>query len=414
MKTRDEIQSQALSEVKEHKRLILSWSTGVGKSLVGIKLLSWLLSCKGDSRFLIVVAETAHKKNWYDEVIKHLGEKQGAILWRHIDIECYASLKKVCTNEYKAIIFDEAHHLNSEIRMEYLTYMKAEYVICMSATMTGRKYSTLRGTLDITFGKFLISKIKLQDAIDNSILPEPQIVAIPMTLSRMPNSACLVKEWGKKEKRVLISCRFDERFKYISHKDRYPDVKLQIHCSQYEMYQDLCSEFEFYKKKALRNPSNVFLRNKWLQIGSQRKRFLGDLKLEQALKLIQNVRGAKKRFICYCSSVLQAELLGGWNCIHSNKKNNQTIIDSFNSGKTSSLFAVNMGQEGLNLRDIEVGIIVQLDGEERGWIQKSGRIYRAEHPLIYVFYVRNTRDEEYYKSAIEGIKPEYIREMSCV
>ena len=409
MNTRDDIQSKALAEVKEYKRLILSWSTGVGKSLVGIKLFSQLLI--EDSKFLIVVAERAHKKNWYDEIIKHLGKEDGDVLWKHITIECYASLKKVCVNQYKAIIFDEAHHLNSELRMEYLSVMKADYVICMSATMSGRKFYLLRSTLELTFGKFLISKVTLQNAIDQEFLPEPEIKVIPLLLTHYPNTCIYLKEWGSKKLRREVHCYYKDRYLYAANRARYPHCSLHIHCSEWEKYCLLNEDFEYYKKQSLRNPGNVALKNKWLQIGSQRKRFLGELKTFKARKLIDSLKKGT-RYICFCSSVAQAEALGGENCIHSNKKDNQKVIDDFNDGKSSSLYAVNMGQEGLNLRDIEVGVLVQLDGEERGWIQKSGRIYRAQHPVIYILYYKNTRDEEYYKHAIEGMNPEYIKEIT--
>lgn len=411
MTTREQLQDNALDLVKKNKRIILSWSTGVGKSLVGIKLFSHLLEEDENSKFLIVVAETAHKQNWKEEFYKHLGEELGKEVLKRVTIECYASLKKVCDKEWKAIIFDEAHHLNSEIRMEFLSVMRAEYVICMSATMTGRKFYVLRVTLEITFGKFLISKVNLQDAIDQEFLPEPEILVIPMLLTHTPNTCIYIKEWGNKNSRKEIHCYYKDRFTFLSNRGRYPNVTLVIHCSEWEKYVSLNEDFDYWRKRALSNPGNLAIKNKWLQIGSQRKRFLGELKTEKAKKLISSFN-KKTRYICFCSSVLQAEILGGKNCIHSNKKGNQKIIDDFNAGKSSSLYAVNMGQEGLNLRDIEVGVLVQLDGEERGWIQKSGRIYRAHHPVIYILYYKNTRDEEYYKHAIEGMNPKYIKEIS--
>lgn len=36
------------------------------------------------------------------------------------------------------------------------------------------------------------------------------------------------------------------------------------------------------------------------------------------------------------------------------------------------------------------------------------RMYRSKNPLIYIFYYKNTRDEEYLKKALEGINEEYI------
>ena len=69
-----------------------------------------------------------------------------------------------------------------------------------------------------------------------------------------------------------------------------------------------------------------------------------------------------------------------------------------------------MLQEGQNLTNIQAGIIVQLDGEERGFIQKFGRSLRATDPIQYILYYRGTRDEEYLQKALEGIDKEYIVE----
>ncbi len=63
-----------------------------------------------------------------------------------------------------------------------------------------------------------------------------------------------------------------------------------------------------------------------------------------------------------------------------------------------------MAQEGLNLTDIEVCIIVQLDGEIRGFLQKVGRSLRGKDPKVYILYVENTKDEEYLRKALDEIK----------
>jgi superfamily II DNA or RNA helicase len=70
-----------------------------------------------------------------------------------------------------------------------------------------------------------------------------------------------------------------------------------------------------------------------------------------------------------------------------------------------------MLQEGVNLSDIQVGIIIQLDGEERAFIQKFGRTLRAESPVQYIIYYKGTRDEEYLKNALENIDKSYIKEI---
>ena len=148
----------------------------------------------------------------------------------------------------------------------------------------------------------------------------------------------------------------------------------------------------------------------WLQWGSVRKRYLGELKTKKADELCKKLKKQKKRFICFCSSILQAEVLGKEDCIHSKKKDVSTIISEFNSGERNSIFAVGMLQEGQNLNNIQAGVIVQLDGEERGFIQKFGRSLRAEDPVQYILYYKNTRDEEYLQKALENINKNYILE----
>ena len=103
--------------------------------------------------------------------------------------------------------------------------------------------------------------------------------------------------------------------------------------------------------------------------------------------------------------------MGGANAIHSEKKSsNQAIIDSFNEGSINSLFAVGMLQEGQNLKGIQAGVIVQLDGKERAFIQKFGRSMRAEDPIQYIFYYRYTQDEKWMKNVLEGIDQNFIKE----
>ena len=68
-----------------------------------------------------------------------------------------------------------------------------------------------------------------------------------------------------------------------------------------------------------------------------------------------------------------------------------------------------MLREGQNLNNVEVGIIVQLDGQIGTFIQKSGRIMRAKNPEIFVLYFKNSRDEGYLENIKDEINKDYIR-----
>ena len=358
---------------------------------------------------LIAVAERAHITNWKDEFIKIYGEESKEIL-ECVTIVCYASLKKYVNTEWSVLILDEAHHINTPIRINALKRIKAKCVIALSATL---KRDTVN-TLEILFGSFIKVKLSLQESIDKNILPEPKIILIPLLLDNRRISEIIEFKRGKSEYAVKVQCNLKDRWQYLRNKSSYPNLILNMYCTQLEKYNYINEQYEYYRNSYLRNPNNVRFKNQWLQWGNKRKRFLGELKTKYASSLCYVLKEKNKRFICFCSSINQAEELGKIlktknNIIHSKKQKTQDIINKFNSKELNELYCVSMLVEGQNLNNIEAGVIVQLDGEERVFLQKFGRVMRADSPVQYIFYYKGTRDEEYLNKAIEGIDKKYIK-----
>lgn len=401
--TKDELQIQSLSLIKLSNRVALQWCTGLGKSKMAIDMANYLADKEFEEygeplNVLLVVAETAHKSNWKIE-FDRWGLKTDSVV-----MECYASLKKYRNSYWDLVIFDEAHHLGSDLRMDVLTELHAQNIILLSATLPDQVMQAVTGV----FGEFVTSRVTLKEAIEWGILPQPKVYLIPLTLDNTYPNCTIIEEWGKKEKRVTYKCKFHERWEYLKNKDKYPNVTLEISCTQQQKYDYLSDQFEYWRSQFFRTRQE-FIKNKWLQVGSKRKRFLGESKTQAVRLLLHKIRG--KRFICFCTSIEQAELLGGKNAIHSKKDNSLDIIDNFNTKKIDNLFAVGMLQEGQNLTDIEAGVIVQLDGQERAFVQKFGRSLRATDPIQFIFYYKNTRDTEYLENVLEGINKEYITEV---
>lgn len=394
--TRGELQLAAVELIKHNNRLALQWCTGLGKSKTAIMIMNELGKYHSKYKVLLVVAETAHKDNWKKEFIKW-----GLQNYIDITIECYASLKNYRNTEWDLIIFDEAHHLGSELRLDTLTDIKADNVLLLSATLPDQ----IIQILSIIYGKFMLSKVSLKQAISWGILPKPKIYLIPLTLdSTIPN--CIIsEEWGRSNKRIIIHCSLKDRWVYLKNKIAYPNVTLLIQCTQQQKYDYLTEQFEYWRMRFF-NTRNEAVKNKWLQAGSKRKRFLGESKTDIVKILLDNIKN--KRYICFCSSIEQAEELGGNRAIHSKRTDSSNIIKQFDNKEINSLFAVGMLQEGQNLQDIEAGVITQLDGQERVFIQKFGRSLRAEDPIQFIFYYKNTRDEEYLNKALENVDREYV------
>lgn len=393
--TREALVNQAVKLFEKHTSVALLWATGVGKSAAAIKMANKYLEKIHCGKVLLVVAEVAHKENWQKEF-----EKWGMIN-ATLTIECYASLHKYRNTNWDLIIFDEAHHLGSDLRLEVLSSMRSGKNILLSATLDRGMLNELENIL----GYIAPHKISLQDAIDFNILPGPHIHLIPLTLDNVKTDQWIIEEWGDESKRVPIYTDLRDKWKYLRNKKQYPNIKLCMRCTALQKYNYLTEQTEYWKKKYM-SCRQEYMKNKWMQIGIQRKRFLGEVKTHIVKRLIEKLKD--KRYICFCASVAQAEYLGKENAIHSKVKKTQSIIDAFNEKKIDNLYAVGMLQEGQNLVDIEAGIIIQLDGSERPFIQKFGRSLRASDPHQYIFYYKNTRDEEYLNNILEDFNSDYI------
>lgn len=402
---REVIQNEAVSMVLTYHRAAFLWCTGLGKSKASIDCINQL--CKQNTKktykILLIVSELAHKPNWIEEIKKWKSQTNN-----EITIECYASLKKYVNTDWDIIIYDEAHHLGSELRLSYITSITATNIILLSATL---QEETLQ-SIENVYGKFNISKITLNEAIKNNILPKPKIYLIPLQLDNNNYTQVIIEEWGDKKRRVSHKCKFEDRWNYISNKSKFPNITLSIQCTEKQKYEYISNNINYWKSRFYRSRQQ-FAKDKWLQLGAIRKRFLGDIKTREVYKLIQMIK-EEKRYICFCSSIDQADILGGHNSIHSKKSNHLDIINKFNKKEINSLFAVGMLQEGQNLPNIDIGIITQLDGQERAFIQKFGRSLRAEDPIQFIFYYKNTRDEEFLCNAIENIDRTLIIELNSI
>lgn len=401
--TREELSEQAIQEIKVNGSLAIQAATGVGKSKIALNVVNYLVEDLAryrniktlKPRILIVVAEKAHIKTWLNEMTEWHFKYNATII-------CYASFKKMAETGWDCVIFDEAHHLNTPLKKEIFESLICPHYLFLSATLKREFLEYL--SLETQCG---IVKCSLENAFKNKILKEPEIILCPLELDNLVPSEELIIKWGTGMH--LIECSYRDRWKYIINKEKFPNTTLKLLCTQKQKYDYICEQYEYYKNRFMRNSHNDILKNKWLQWGSRRKSYLGNLKTECVRRFLGRIAG--KRYICFCTSIDQANILGKNNAIHSKRKNSLEIINKFNEKKIDRLFAVGMAKEGVNLTDIEVGIIIQLDGEERVFIQKFGRALRANNPIQYIFYYKNTRDEEYLNNALEGIDTKYIKEM---
>ena len=417
MITRDELQKQAVQAVLDDKFVMVNWGTGVGKSRVAIDAIDRLFRA-GAQDILLLVDQGIHKTNWRNEFIEAKGPEHGAFLYDSITVECYASLPKYTGTAWDLVIADEAHHLRSEDRVAMLASLKAKRMVCLSATISCKgDAEALLKTLSC-FGDFKSFDFGLQDAIDNEILPEPTVHIHVLPLKELGARHLIVEEWGAKARRRTYDTDYDHYRDFLN-KDLYPAATLNIDCTAAQAYEYYEKQQELRSKqyKDLKNKAEAgddvpaaqleTAKNRMVRYGLLRKNLLGTSKTQFMTWLLKKLEG--KRYICFCSDVDQAWMLGGDNVICNEVKDCDAIINSFNEGERNSLFAVNMGKEGQNLSGIEACVVVQLMGKDRHFIQEMGRAMRAKDPQQHIVVVDGTKDIEYLRDSISSINPRYIR-----
>jgi len=405
-KQRDIIQKKALKLSRVHRFLCLEWSTGAGKTKAALDIAQDLLDNNPNAVGYLVCKESTHKKNWLSDMQKHGKDN----IQDSLKTILYASLK----NQNKPadfVILDECHALTPK-RIQYLRQIlqKGTRIIFLSATIPDEK----KDLMNVLCKKVHYNKISLNKAFDIGLLPRPSLVIHSIHL----NDEITDKVWEFVAKKAKGG---GDKYIKCTHSDMYANLKsLPKGCglictgSEKEHYDALTNQMAYYEQ--LSNKQGVpyevrkGCRFKYLNIASNRKKFIAEVKTLTVKKLVEEFRNDESRFICFTGSIKQVEELGSSSAIHSKNTNdhNQEMIDCFNNLECNELFAVKMLREGVNLTNIERGIITQLDSGIGSFYQMLGRCLRHEFPEMHLILLQGTQDVKYFKRSMKDFNEDYI------
>jgi len=346
--TRDELQDAAVGRLERSKRLICQWATGTGKSNIVLKF----LRKHPDFNCLILVPEQNNIQNWYDEFIKF------NVLYDKVQVVCYASFHKYKDTKWDLLVFDEMPHVDTEKRLAICKAVSGEYVLALGAVITWEE----RKSIEDVYGKYDLSWLSMSKAIEMGILPSPTVIIYHM---------------------------------------KVPTVYEQ-------KYNALQRKVEKAKEAYDRNPAK-YNHTAMLRAGCERKRFLGSIKGYAIKDLCNQLESKGKRFLCFCSSIKQAERIGGDHAFTSKTPTSMKLLDKFNNHEIDSLYVVGKLIEGQNLKDIDCGVIGQLGGTHRITVQSVGRIMRSNKPIIYAPIFDGTKDEDFLSTLIDNVPRNCIK-----
>jgi superfamily II DNA or RNA helicase len=353
-----EIQQNAVNLLTVSRRILLSWATGCGKTLASLKMIKKYYNYKPTIKGYVICKESTHIDNWIEDIREH---NMGFI--HHIaDYFLYASVHKYADKGFvDFVIMDECHAI-TEKRAEHLKKIIGPdtLVIMLSATVDWKKQTLLRNVTNV----IKEYHIDIGTAINEGLLPAPVVVVHKVTM------------------------RPAERIEY--------DL--------------LTTEVNKYGDEYQAN-GDKWKQIKWVNAGSKRKRAMSEMKTTMAAGIVEDFEDA--RFICFTGSQWQAEELADKtdNYVHSgrSKKENKEKIREFNDEEIHSLFVVNMMRESINLKNVEKGLIVQLDNVKLSFIQMLGRVFRSSMPEMHIIVYKDSQDEVYLNRVMKGFPVRYVK-----
>lgn len=361
--TREETKQEILQ--LKGRNFIFELATGTGKSWLAIEKMKQLYDPINSVNILVVVPRNVLKKNWEIEFNKWWPDCNLIISYT-----TYASLDKYEYNHYSFVVWDECHHLSDRC-MKIVDKMSMKYNILCSATIPRDKMLSIKQH----FHNPSIYKKNLREIISSNILPDPEVILIPLPL--------------------------DNYFKREKAHYKGGDVD----CTETYYYKYLSNQIDYYKNLYM-SSYKEWAKNKWLQLCGKRLKWLSDIKLCYTKKIIESLHD--RRTITFCNTIEQTEKLGKY-CINSKNKNAIEYLNQFNDGTINHITCCDMINEGINISNCEVGIFNSLNSSEILTTQKQGRLLRGEHPMFIIPYHEGTREEELLPKILENCKPELIR-----
>lgn len=389
-------------------QVLYEYATGVGKSKQAIDNI-----LKDNEWWVILCWETAHIENWKNEFKQwnqgHLveGDKM------RVHLICYASLKnyfaKVDSNYKINIVCDEAHHMFSPTFFPYVV-RHAKKLQMLTATLPVEFTISMQNHPRLS--KVARKVVSLNQAIKMNILPSPAIYIVPISFNSLDRNQTIHITRGVKDKwqkQTEIHVNYSEFKKYM----KQNPLNMIVHCTESELMQYHNNQVDFYRLRYMHG-KEFYIENQMKQAGMKRKRFIAEVKTTKAKKFIDEFI-KDSRSIIFCGSVEQAIELGSDCSVHSHNtaKVNKQRIEDFQSGKTSRLYTNRMLREGMNLKNIEKAVIIQLDNKNLAFVQMAGRAMRSDFPELFIFHAPLSQDDKYLNNSLKGINKDFIKSIDA-
>lgn len=351
MKTKTQIQEEALPKIVPLSRSGVAISMGVGKTLLGLRHME--ARYKTGSRFFLVVApKLSIFTSWRDDAIQYGLEH----LLDHIEFCTYIGLQKKNSEDYDGLYLDECHSL-LETHEVFLSKYKNDI---LGLTGTAPKWENSEKGRMVSKYCPIVYEYIVDDAVGDGILNDYRIIVHRIKLNPIRN----LKK-NTRDGRTWMTSELDD----------------------YRYWTGQIEKAKTVKKEQIAR----IMRMKAMQTYVSKEHY--------ARKLFQSI---DEKCILFCNTMAQAHGLSAFSYTSDNPKS-ESNLEMFKSGEIDKLSCVLQLSEGVNIPNLKYGIIMHCYGNERKASQRIGRLLRLNpddtatmHILCYVGSV----DEKWTKDAL--------------
>lgn len=381
--TRDERQAQCIENWVKHKgKATVVGATGFGKTRVGTNLIGKILKRKPQYRILVVVPTTTLKEQW-EEILDSLGYGLNCSV-EVINTIVLKDTKYTCD----FLILDEIHRFASDLFQQVFNRVNYSLILGLTAT---------------------IERLDGKEIIIKQYCP----VCDEITLEE-----CMINGWisDYKEYQVLIEVdniqeykdlnrQFNEHFGFFNY-----DFGLVMNMVGPKGYlariayrDQLCPNGTKEEKSAVLK-SIIYHSTAFMRALQGRKSFINNhpKKIEIARKIIDARPDAK--IITFSNNIKMAEAIGIGKVYSGKdtKKKGRATLEELQSGDIRVINTIAKANEGLNIPDLSIAVMLGIDSSKIKAVQRVGRVCRAQENKqaeIFNLVINDTAELEWFKRA---------------
>ena len=381
--TRDERQAQCIKNWVKHKgKATVVGATGFGKTRVGTNLIGKILKRKPQYRILVVVPTTTLKEQW-EEILDSLGYGLNC----SVEVINTIVLKDTKYN-CDFLILDEIHRFASDLFQQVFNRVNYSLILGLTAT---------------------IERLDGKEIIIKQYCP----VCDEITLEE-----CMINGWisDYKEYQVLIEVdniqeykdlnrQFNEHFGFFNYD--FGLVMNMVGPKGYLAriaYRDQLCPNGTKEEKSTVLKSIIYHSTAFMRALQGRKSFINNhpKKIEIARKIIDARPDAK--IITFSNNIKMAEAIGIGKVYSGKdtKKKGRATLEELQSGDIRVINTIAKANEGLNIPDLSIAVMLGIDSSKIKAVQRVGRVCRAQENKqaeIFNLVINDTAETEWFKKA---------------